>query len=72
MFIFPAVLSTDCPTPGDVLHGTIDGSEFSIGSVITYRCDSGYHIDGHTGSVLTAVCGEDNSWDTPSPACVGK
>ena len=64
-----------CPQPARVEHGRIDGtpsgtssngSVYHPGSVVRYRCDSGFEVDGKT----TRSCRSDGTWSGPTPRCV--
>lgn len=61
-----------CFEPGLVRNGTRVGTELKLGSTVTYRCDSGYTLEGDP--TLTCIMGEDGkpSWNKPKPICIGK
>uniref|UniRef100_A0A8D2K479 CUB and Sushi multiple domains 1 n=1 Tax=Theropithecus gelada TaxID=9565 RepID=A0A8D2K479_THEGE len=58
-----------CFDPGNIMNGTRIGTDFKLGSTITYQCDSGYKIIDP--SSITCVIGADGkpSWDQVLPSC---
>lgn len=61
-----------CFEPGAIRNGTRVGVELKLGSTVTYRCDSGYTLEGDP--TLTCIMGGDGkpSWNKPKPICIGK
>lgn len=61
-----------CFEPGAIRNGTRAGVELKLGSAVTYRCDSGYTLEGDP--TLTCIMGGDGkpSWNKPKPICIGK
>ncbi|KAM6149501.1 CUB and sushi domain-containing protein 1 [Erethizon dorsatum] len=58
-----------CFDPGNIMNGTRVGTDFKLGSMVTYQCDSGYRIA--EPSSITCVIGADGkpSWDRVLPSC---
>ncbi|XP_005082661.1 CUB and sushi domain-containing protein 1 [Mesocricetus auratus] len=58
-----------CFDPGNIMNGTKIGTDFKLGSTVTYQCDSGYKIVDP--SSIECVTGPDGkpSWDRALPAC---
>ncbi|NWY07496.1 CSMD1 protein, partial [Nothoprocta ornata] len=58
-----------CFDPGNIMNGTRIGTDFKLGSTITYQCDSGYKIIDP--STITCVIGPDGkpAWDRALPSC---
>nr|XP_042118808.1 CUB and sushi domain-containing protein 1 isoform X2 [Peromyscus maniculatus bairdii] len=58
-----------CFDPGNIMNGTRIGTDFKLGSTVTYQCDSGYKIVDP--SSIECVTGADGkpSWDRALPAC---
>ncbi|XP_072565430.1 CUB and sushi domain-containing protein 1a isoform X1 [Paramormyrops kingsleyae] len=58
-----------CFDPGNIMNGTRLGSDFKLGSTVTYQCDSGYTASGPT--TVTCVIGADEkpAWDKALPTC---
>ncbi|XP_051038037.1 CUB and sushi domain-containing protein 1 [Phodopus roborovskii] len=58
-----------CFDPGNIMNGTRIGTDFKLGSTVTYQCDSGYKIVDP--SSIECVTGPDGkpSWDRALPAC---
>ncbi|MEJ1274210.1 hypothetical protein NN561_005090 [Cricetulus griseus] len=61
-----------CFDPGNIMNGTRIGTDFKLGSTVTYQCDSGYTIVDP--SSIECVTGPDGkpSWDRALPACQGE
>ena len=60
-----------CFDPGNIMNGTRIGTDFKLGSTITYQCDSGYKIADP--SSITCVIGADGkpAWNRVLPSCNG-
>nr|XP_048312083.1 CUB and sushi domain-containing protein 1 [Myodes glareolus] len=58
-----------CFDPGNIMNGTRIGTDFKLGSTVTYQCDSGYKIVDP--SSIECVTGADGkpSWDRALPTC---
>ncbi|XP_054992155.1 CUB and sushi domain-containing protein 1 isoform X1 [Sorex araneus] len=58
-----------CFDPGNIMNGTRIGSDFKLGSTVTYQCDSGYRM-GDPPSI-SCVIGADGkpAWSHALPAC---
>jgi CUB/sushi domain-containing protein len=57
-----------CGSPGDILNGMKIGSDYRYNSVVTYRCDYGYALNGSA----TLVCLDTGKWNTTTATCVRK
>lgn len=60
-----------CFDPGNIMNGTRIGTDFKLGSTVTYQCDSGYKIADP--SSITCVIGADGkpAWNRVLPSCNG-
>ena len=60
-----------CFDPGNIMNGTRVGTDFKLGSTVTYQCDPGYTI--LDPSSITCVIGADGkpAWDRVLPSCSG-
>ena len=60
-----------CFDPGNIMNGTRIGTDFKLGSTVTYQCDSGYKIADP--SSITCVIGGDGkpAWNRVLPSCNG-
>lgn len=60
-----------CFDPGNIMNGTRIGTDFKLGSTVTYQCDSGYKIADP--SSITCVIGVDGkpAWNRVLPSCNG-
>ncbi|XP_032960426.1 CUB and sushi domain-containing protein 1 [Rhinolophus ferrumequinum] len=58
-----------CFDPGNIMNGTRIGTDFKLGSTVTYQCDSGYKIV--EPSSITCVIGADGkpAWNRDLPSC---
>ncbi|XP_048082182.1 CUB and sushi domain-containing protein 1 [Ursus arctos] len=58
-----------CFDPGNIMNGTRIGTDFKLGSTVTYQCDSGYKIVDP--SSITCVIGTDGkpAWSQALPSC---
>ncbi|XP_042268809.1 inactive serine protease PAMR1 [Thunnus maccoyii] len=55
-----------CRRPPVPTHGSTEGVFHHSGARITFRCDSGFKLQGHR----TAICLTDGTWSAPAPQCV--
>ncbi|XP_045432188.1 CUB and sushi domain-containing protein 1 isoform X1 [Pipistrellus kuhlii] len=65
----PLCQAVSCGIPEAPGNGSFAGSEFTLGSKVTYECDEGFTLEGSQRA--SAVCREDGTWShggTP-PAC---
>uniref|UniRef100_A0A3B3ZK64 Uncharacterized protein n=2 Tax=Periophthalmus magnuspinnatus TaxID=409849 RepID=A0A3B3ZK64_9GOBI len=58
-----------CFDPGVVLNGTRLGSDYKLGSTVTFYCEAGYVLQGY--STLTCSMGDDGrpGWNRALPSC---
>ncbi|XP_035382269.1 CUB and sushi domain-containing protein 3 [Electrophorus electricus] len=66
---YKAKLREACFDPGSVMNGTRVGSDYKLGSTVTFHCEPGYQLQGY--STLTCVMGQTNrpEWNRPLPGC---
>ncbi|XP_076868457.1 CUB and sushi domain-containing protein 3 isoform X4 [Brachyhypopomus gauderio] len=66
---YKAKLREACFDPGSVMNGTRLGSDYKLGSTVTFRCEPGYQLQGY--STLTCVMGHTNrpEWNRALPSC---
>ncbi|KAL2080246.1 hypothetical protein ACEWY4_024039 [Coilia grayii] len=64
-----AKLRESCFDPGNVLNGTRLGSDYKLGSTVTFYCEAGYVLQGY--STLTCIMGDDGrpGWNRVLPSC---
>ncbi|KAL0970174.1 hypothetical protein UPYG_G00238360 [Umbra pygmaea] len=55
-----------CGEPTAVAHAQVLGDRFTFGSQIQYRCDEGYELSSHSGSL---TCLSDGTWSKHSIRC---
>lgn len=56
----------NCGDPGTPANGIRIGSDFSIGSVVRYRCQTGFRLLGRS----ERVCQTSGEWSNSLPDCV--
>ncbi|XP_072548530.1 CUB and sushi domain-containing protein 3 isoform X2 [Salminus brasiliensis] len=66
---YKAKLREACFDPGSVMNGTRLGSDYKLGSTVTFHCEPGYQLQGY--STLTCVMGQNNrpEWNRALPSC---
>ncbi|MBN3314648.1 CSMD3 protein, partial [Atractosteus spatula] len=66
---YKAKLRESCFDPGSVMNGTKLGSDYKLGSTVTYYCEPGYILQGY--STLTCIMGDDGrpGWNRALPEC---
>ncbi|XP_059839979.1 CUB and sushi domain-containing protein 3 [Hypanus sabinus] len=66
---YKAKLRESCFDPGNVMNSTRLGSDFKLGSTVTYYCNAGYVLQGY--STLTCIMGDDGrpGWNRALPSC---
>ncbi|XP_067355851.1 CUB and sushi domain-containing protein 3 isoform X6 [Channa argus] len=66
---YKAKLRESCFDPGVVLNGTRLGSDYKLGSTVTFYCEAGYVLQGY--STLTCTMGDDGrpGWNRALPSC---
>uniref|UniRef100_A0A673CRR4 CUB and Sushi multiple domains 3a n=1 Tax=Sphaeramia orbicularis TaxID=375764 RepID=A0A673CRR4_9TELE len=66
---YKAKLREACFDPGNVMNGTRMGSDYKLGSMVTFHCEAGYLLQGY--STLTCVMGNSKrpEWDRAKPSC---
>ncbi|XP_078316770.1 sushi repeat-containing protein SRPX-like [Crassostrea virginica] len=55
-----------CGHPGDITHGSVQGSSFVYNSQVTYRCNTYYRL---TGGASTRRCQINGIWTGYKPRC---
>lgn len=70
-FLSVAKLREACFDPGSVMNGSRLGSDYKLGSTVTFHCEPGYQLQGY--STLTCVMGQNNrpEWNRALPDCQG-
>uniref|UniRef100_A0A8D3CAD4 CUB and Sushi multiple domains 3a n=1 Tax=Scophthalmus maximus TaxID=52904 RepID=A0A8D3CAD4_SCOMX len=66
---YKAKLREACFDPGNVMNGTRMGTDYKLGSMVTFHCEAGYLLQGY--STLTCVMGNSKrpEWDRAKPSC---
>ncbi|KAM6968265.1 CUB and sushi domain-containing protein 3-like [Aplochiton taeniatus] len=66
---YKAKLREACFDPGTVMNGTRLGSDYKLGSMVTFHCEAGYLLQGY--STLTCMMGNSKrpEWDRAKPSC---
>ena len=68
LFISPHTLAIECGDPGTPQNGSRQLSGETAGSVVTYRCDTGFDLVGAS----TQRCMDSGDWSDQLPECRGK
>ncbi|XP_063401402.1 sushi, von Willebrand factor type A, EGF and pentraxin domain-containing protein 1-like [Mytilus trossulus] len=64
--ITPNCTKVECnPPPNVITNGRVLGNEYTYKKNITYRCDTGYELQGSA----IIICLESGQWDEPLPSC---
>ena len=66
-----SVSVVNCTTSGDLVHGTVTANKASFSQVITYRCSTGYGINGAETKEADLKCQADGTWNGTEPMCTG-
>ena len=61
----PVCTSVTCPNPVPPTNGYIEGSSNTFSSIITFHCNSSYHLQGNT----SAQCQANKVWTANPPTC---
>ncbi|KAM8868852.1 CUB and sushi domain-containing protein 3-like isoform 1-T1 [Spinachia spinachia] len=66
---YKAKLREACFDPGNVMNGSRMGTDYKLGSMVTFHCEAGYLLQGY--STLTCVMGNSKrpEWDRAKPSC---
>lgn len=54
-----------CGDPGLPVHGYKTGANYWAGQMVTFTCDTGYHLEGPTNR----LCQENGNWSDVAPTC---
>ena len=54
-----------CGDPGVPVHGYKTGENYWAGQMVTFTCDTGYHLEGPTNR----LCLEGGNWSDVMPTC---
>ncbi|KAK2150293.1 hypothetical protein LSH36_413g01017 [Paralvinella palmiformis] len=64
--LMPTCEPVKCQQPVPIEHGKYEVAALDPGSVVKYKCDVGYEIEGKP----TRTCKSDGTWTGPIPKCV--
>ncbi|XP_043356656.1 LOW QUALITY PROTEIN: complement receptor type 1-like [Dermochelys coriacea] len=70
----PLCQAIPCLPPPDIAHGSHNGQsgeEFSFGSAVTYKCDTGLSLIGEASIHCTTKDNVNGEWSGPAPECKG-
>ncbi|KAJ3580703.1 hypothetical protein NHX12_034241 [Muraenolepis orangiensis] len=71
LFVYSELRSSACGNPGVPPKGILNGTRFSLGDKIRYRCVTGYVLDGHSLLACVSNTAGVSVWDFPVPICRG-
>lgn len=66
-FLGVTIDAYSCLDPGFPVNGLRYGQDFSIGSTVSFGCDSGYRLSHEE----PLVCEKNHWWSHPLPTCDG-
>ncbi|XP_078253265.1 CUB and sushi domain-containing protein 3 isoform X2 [Rhinoraja longicauda] len=67
---YTAIGLDSCPEPLIPSNGIKNGDRFLVGDVISFHCEQGYSLQGH--SHITCMPGPVRRWNYPIPMCVAQ
>lgn len=68
----PRTSATQCSSVPEPRYGKRLGSDFSVGAVVRFECNSGYALQGSPEIECLPVPGALAQWNVSAPACVGE
>lgn len=68
----PRTSATQCSSVPEPRYGKRLGSDFSVGAIIRFECNSGYALQGSPEIECLPVPGALAQWNVSAPTCVGK
>ncbi|XP_067832359.1 CUB and sushi domain-containing protein 3 [Heptranchias perlo] len=67
---YTAIGLDSCPEPLTPSNGIKNGDRYLVGDVISFQCDRGYSLQGH--SHITCMPGPVRRWNYPIPMCIAQ
>ncbi|CAH1243596.1 CR1 [Branchiostoma lanceolatum] len=61
----PSCLPVTCGEPNALSHGTLQGTDFTYGKTVSYKCDTGFQLQG----LNQRTCQADKTWGGEAPTC---
>lgn len=68
----PRTSATQCSSVPEPRYGKRLGSDFSVGAIVRFDCNSGYALQGSPEIQCLPVPGALAQWNVSAPACVGE
>lgn len=68
----PRTSATQCSSVPEPRYGKRLGSDFSVGAVVRFECNSGYALQGSPEIECLPVPGALAQWNVSAPTCVGE
>lgn len=68
----PRTSATQCSSVPEPRYGKRLGSDFSVGAIVRFECNSGYALQGSPEIECLPVPGALAQWNVSAPTCVGK
>ena len=66
--IYPRCEEIRCPVPKYPLHGTQNGTKFTFGNTVNFKCNPGYTLIGSE----KIICSDSGEWIGNIPKCERK
>ncbi|RMC15003.1 hypothetical protein DUI87_07182 [Hirundo rustica rustica] len=67
---YTAIGLDSCPEPQTPSNGIKIGDRYMVGDVVSFQCDQGYSLQGH--SHITCMPGPVRRWNYPIPICLAQ
>lgn len=68
----PRTSATQCSSVPEPRYGKRLGSDFSVGAIVRFDCNSGYALQGSPEIECLPVPGALAQWNVSAPTCVGE
>lgn len=68
----PRTSATQCSSVPEPRYGKRLGSDFSVGAIVRFECNSGYALQGSPEIECLPVPGALAQWNVSAPTCVGE
>lgn len=68
----PRTSATQCSSVPEPRYGKRLGSDFSVGAIVRFECNSGYALQGSPEIECLPIPGALAQWNVSAPTCVGE
>ena len=73
--VYSSISVVRCGVPGSLLFASVLNNDTSYGSLVVYKCDTGYIFDDTRNKTKNVTCNEHGLWEVPNNEtlqCIGK